>query len=218
MKAPDLTSPRDRILEGACDLFARYGFQAIGLRDLAEHVGIKPGSLYHHIDSKQLLLYELMEDAISELLYCTRLNIKGQRPAHERLDGFIDTFMAFKRCTPSRTHLLSREQINLTHDQAREFNVLKSQYVQILSDIISDVVKVEASSARNLTVAAEVVIGMLFNQGQWVSVTGDHGQYIRAVKRFALGIIAAIDSETALMSTRALAARIPSCQIPLNQL
>ena len=197
MTAPEVKNARDRILEGACELFALYGYQAIGLRDLAEHVGIKPGSLYHHIDSKQSLLYELMEDAISELLYSTRLNLRRKAQAHERLNCFIDTFLAFKSSCASRASLLSREQISLTAEQADEFNGLKNDYIQILSDIIKDLIRVNRLHPATLSMAADAVIGMLFNHAQWLNTEISGNQQNPVLKRFAYGIIATMNSEAA---------------------
>ncbi|UUT20939.1 MULTISPECIES: TetR/AcrR family transcriptional regulator [Pseudomonas] len=197
MTAPDVKNARDRILEGACELFALYGYQAIGLRDLADHVGIKPGSLYHHIDSKQSLLFELMEDAISELLYCTRLNLRRKAQAHDRLNCFIDTFLSFKHSSASRANLLSREQINLTSEQANEFNGLKNEYIQILSDIIKDLIRTNRLPPLTLSMAADAVIGMLFNQAQWLNAEVNGSQQSPVLKRFAYGIIATMNIEAA---------------------
>lgn len=70
---------RDRLLEAASALFASHGYQAIGLRDLASHLGLHAGSLYHHIESKQGLLFELIESSLTDLLYETRQCVKGAR-------------------------------------------------------------------------------------------------------------------------------------------
>ncbi|HDS1733474.1 TetR/AcrR family transcriptional regulator [Pseudomonas sp. BP8] len=197
MTDPNEKSARDRILEGACELFSIHGYQAIGLRDLADHVGIKAGSLYHHIESKQSLLFELMEDAISELLYCTRLNLRRKAQAHERLNCFIDTFLDFKRSSSSRTNLLSREQINLSSEHASQFNSLKNEYIQILSDIIKDLLKINQLSPLTLSMATDAVIGMLFNQAQWLSTEVKSSDHSPVLKRFAYGIVATMNSEAA---------------------
>lgn len=196
MTALDVKSARDRILEGACELFALYGFQAIGLRDLADYVGLKAGSLYHHIESKQSLLYELMEGAISELLYCTRKNLRRKTRAQERLDCFIDTFLSLKGKSASRISMLSREQINLTSEQAHEFSGLKNEYIQILSDIIEDLIKSSPTQPLILAMAADAVIGMLFGQVQWLNSDVSGSQQNPILKRFAHGIIATINFET----------------------
>src|ERR1700754_1516354 len=46
------TSSRDRILEVATKIAQAHGYGGLNLRALAEEVGIKAASLYHHFPSK----------------------------------------------------------------------------------------------------------------------------------------------------------------------
>ncbi|MGA0837535.1 MAG: TetR family transcriptional regulator, partial [Ilumatobacteraceae bacterium] len=45
-------SGRDRILDEAAALFLRHGYEGASLRQLADTVGMKAGSLYYHFASK----------------------------------------------------------------------------------------------------------------------------------------------------------------------
>ena len=56
----DLT--RERILFCAANLFAEKGFTEASMRELAEAVGIKAASLYHHFPSKNAILEHMLED------------------------------------------------------------------------------------------------------------------------------------------------------------
>jgi TetR/AcrR family transcriptional regulator, biofilm operon repressor len=47
---------KERILQAAIDLFAKQGYDAVSMRDLAAAVGIKAASLYKHFASKEELL------------------------------------------------------------------------------------------------------------------------------------------------------------------
>ncbi len=58
----------EEIRSVALELFARRGFQATTLRDIAARVGIQVGSLYNHIESKADLLFEIMETVMLDLL------------------------------------------------------------------------------------------------------------------------------------------------------
>ena len=49
-------------------LFAERGFAQVGMRELALHLGMAAGSLYHHFESKEQLLFELIEELYEELL------------------------------------------------------------------------------------------------------------------------------------------------------
>ena len=51
---------RDEVLRIAGELFARRGFKNTTVRDIADAAGILSGSLYHHFDSKESMVDELL--------------------------------------------------------------------------------------------------------------------------------------------------------------
>jgi len=53
---------RQRILEGAADLFAQQGFTETSIRELAESVGLNPATLYYYFASKNEILEQMLED------------------------------------------------------------------------------------------------------------------------------------------------------------
>jgi AcrR family transcriptional regulator len=57
---------REEILQTAADLFATSGIRA-SMREIADACGILPGSLYHHFDSKEAIVIELVTRYQSEL-------------------------------------------------------------------------------------------------------------------------------------------------------
>src|SRR4051795_2281746 len=52
---------RDELLEIAAQLFAERGFKNTTVRDIADAAGILSGSLYHHFDSKEAMVDELLD-------------------------------------------------------------------------------------------------------------------------------------------------------------
>ncbi|HQZ35820.1 MAG: TetR family transcriptional regulator [Ilumatobacteraceae bacterium] len=46
----------------ATELFAQHGYHAVGMRAIADAVGIRGSSLYHHFPSKTELLYAIAHD------------------------------------------------------------------------------------------------------------------------------------------------------------
>jgi AcrR family transcriptional regulator len=50
---------REEIVQAAARTFARDGYAAVGMRDVAEAVGIRGASLYHHFGSKEEILYAI---------------------------------------------------------------------------------------------------------------------------------------------------------------
>ncbi len=60
-------SRRDELLRIAGALFARRGFKNTTVRDIADAAGILSGSLYHHFDSKESMVDELLSTFQSQL-------------------------------------------------------------------------------------------------------------------------------------------------------
>ncbi len=52
---------RDELLAIAAKLFAERGFKNTTVRDIADAAGILSGSLYHHFDSKEAMVDELLD-------------------------------------------------------------------------------------------------------------------------------------------------------------
>jgi AcrR family transcriptional regulator len=51
---------REDLLELAAKLFAERGYRATTVRDIADSAGILSGSLYHHFDSKESMVDEIL--------------------------------------------------------------------------------------------------------------------------------------------------------------
>jgi AcrR family transcriptional regulator len=58
---------RETILGTAAALFARKGVAATTVRQIADEVGILSGSLYHHFDSKEAMVDEIISSFLRDL-------------------------------------------------------------------------------------------------------------------------------------------------------
>jgi AcrR family transcriptional regulator len=59
---------RSQILRHAATLFARQGYGATTVRQIADAAHMLSGSLYHHFPSKEAMLLDIMEDVIADAL------------------------------------------------------------------------------------------------------------------------------------------------------
>lgn len=62
------TNRLEEVHSAAARLFFEKGYEATSIQDVADAVGILKGSLYYYIDSKEDLLYAVIEDAHANLL------------------------------------------------------------------------------------------------------------------------------------------------------
>ncbi|MBJ9976331.1 TetR/AcrR family transcriptional regulator [Pseudomonas sp. S75] len=162
----DSAHARDRVLTAATRLFAQHGYQAIGLRDLAGHLGVRAGSLYHHIESKQALLFELIESSLTDLLYETRQRLKGLHTPEDRLEGFVLAFITYRQSRPDQLTLLTREAINLDPDQWAQVERLKERYANLLVDIVAEECRLSGPTSLAHAIA-HAVLSLLSGQSHW---------------------------------------------------
>lgn len=59
---------RDEILQAAAQIFSQKGFHATSMQDIAQSVNLQKASLYHHINSKQEILEEVLNKALDLLI------------------------------------------------------------------------------------------------------------------------------------------------------
>jgi len=86
---PTLAGARERILYIAGDLFARQGFFATTTRQIADAVGIRQPSLFHHFASKDAIAAALLEWDLGRAFPQVRAVARAQAPAAVRLYRYL---------------------------------------------------------------------------------------------------------------------------------
>ena len=81
---------RERILEAAVKVFARSGFHATRVSEVAKAAGVADGTIYLYFDSKESLLVSLFEDRVEKLLAFMREELPKKPDAPARLRAVID--------------------------------------------------------------------------------------------------------------------------------
>jgi AcrR family transcriptional regulator len=64
---PEPSKAKRRILTAAAKLFRARGFARCTVRELADEVGILSGSLFHHVKSKDEILFAVMQEVITDM-------------------------------------------------------------------------------------------------------------------------------------------------------
>jgi TetR/AcrR family transcriptional regulator len=103
---------KGEILVEATRLFAERGYEGASMGDLAERVGLRKASLFHHFPSKDVLyatvLTELMDNVRAALL--TAAAAEGSYA--ERLDAMTDAVTTTLGAQPHAARLLVREALD----------------------------------------------------------------------------------------------------------
>lgn len=81
------------IRERAAQLFAQRGYHATSIQDICEAVGLGRGALYHHIRSKEQLLFEISTLGLDELFELSFAIADQPLTASEKLRKLSRTLM-----------------------------------------------------------------------------------------------------------------------------
>lgn len=83
------TGRRAELLRIAADLFATKGFKNTTVRDIADAAGILSGSLYHHFDSKESMIDEILSTFQEELFGAYTEIIAGSADPRAKLEAAV---------------------------------------------------------------------------------------------------------------------------------
>lgn len=81
---------RDRILDAATELFAAQGFHGTSVAEISARADIKTGALYHHIKSKEELLWEILRGYTGKALAAATAVTSGAGGPVDKLGALID--------------------------------------------------------------------------------------------------------------------------------
>jgi TetR/AcrR family fatty acid metabolism transcriptional regulator len=84
------TDKRERILKAAVKVFARSGFYATRVSEIAKAAGVADGTIYLYFKSKDELLVSLFEDRVSKLLAFMQEAVPKLPSPPERLRAVIN--------------------------------------------------------------------------------------------------------------------------------
>lgn len=129
-------STRQLLRQVAQELFAEHGFQAVSLRQLAAGMGMQVGSLYHHIDSKQELLFELIQAHEADLLALLRKDLPRRAQGLAQLEAYVRLCLQFN-CLHDQRHTLARLEFrSLGAEQQRSITQLRKAHAELLEELL----------------------------------------------------------------------------------
>ncbi len=76
---------RERLLEVAAQVFSEQGYRGSSMQDLADGLGILKGSIYAHIESKEDLLFEIVDRGADRFINRLRAVASEDAPAPTKL-------------------------------------------------------------------------------------------------------------------------------------
>ena len=153
------TGPLVRV--AALRLFARDGYAAVSMRQIAAEVGVQAGALYRYTPDKQSLLFELMHFHMEELLAAWR-EVRPEGFPLDRLDAFVRFHIYHHMDRAEAVFISYMELRNLMPENFVIIEGMRAEYERVLEDIL---VECGADTSDKLTTLA--VLAMLTGVNTW---------------------------------------------------
>ncbi|HEY0590750.1 MAG TPA: TetR/AcrR family transcriptional regulator [Thermoanaerobaculia bacterium] len=108
MSDPDST-PRERVLAAASDIFARSGYDGARVEEIAERAGVNKAMIYYHVGDKSEIYATVLAQRADSLFRDLGDAIAKQRGPEEKLRAAIETVARAATTNPHFAPMMLRE-------------------------------------------------------------------------------------------------------------
>jgi len=161
----DITGPRLR--EVALRLFARDGFAAVSMRQIAAEVGVQAGALYLYTADKQSLLFDLMKGHMDSLLAAWAEMPPPVGDACAQLEHFARFHISFHAERADAVFIAYMELRNLTPENFAVIEGLRKRYEIELEAILQRGQEEGTLNVPDTKLAVMALIAMLTGVNTW---------------------------------------------------
>ena len=163
----ETTGPKVR--DAALQLFARHGFAAVSMRQIAKEVGVQAGALYLYTPDKQSLLFELMRYHMDHLL--SHWQVPDGAPL-DQLEAFCRHHIRYHLDRPELVFIAYMELRNLSSENFTEIEAVRRKYEDSLETILKAGQQQGLFTIADTKIATLAVIAMLNGVMTWYRAGG----------------------------------------------
>jgi len=164
------------IREAAVELIATHGFEAFNLRELAARCGIKAGSLYNHIQSKEGLLKTLLEGIMIDLLKEFDEQVAPIEDPLEQMRAAVRLHILFHTRRRMEVIIGNTELRSLTPESYQVITALRDRYENQLRRIIAKGAADGVFHVPDAKITSFAIIAALTGVGYWYRPNGSLSQ------------------------------------------
>lgn len=157
---------RDEVIDAAARIFHAKGYAAASIQDVADELGILKGSLYHYIDSKQDLLFAIIEESHRRTMEELEqwLTLKGGTLV--RLRAFLHGQVLTYCRNVQRVGVFLQDLRSLSEEQQARILAERDRYDRVVRDLIR---AGQEEGVIDREVDAKLAAMAIFGMLNWIS-------------------------------------------------
>ena len=123
------TDGKIRIIEAARRVISKNGIAGSTMRGIAEEAGLSTGAIYHYYSSKEQVLYDVMDESLSESSRIAEESRRGEATKEELIDEIYKNILKrFEKKDENRVHFYLAQEAILGDNELKD--KLKEKYKQ----------------------------------------------------------------------------------------
>lgn len=132
---------RAEVLATAERMFADRGFHATSVRDIAEALNIKAGSLYAHIEAKEGLLWSIVTSAADRFFAAVEPIVQSDLVPLEKLRRVIAAHVGVITTSAASASVYTTQWRHLSEPRRSEFSARRNAYEQMVRGLVRDCIR-----------------------------------------------------------------------------
>lgn len=124
------------ILTQAAALFSAQGYMRSSIADLADACQLSRGALYHYFDSKEAILFAILDAHIREMIARVEAAVSEGGSTLAQFRNVIRTIVEVNAKSPHEQRVLIHDLSFLNEDEQQLLKNLERQLVDILTDLL----------------------------------------------------------------------------------
>ena len=155
------------VRDAALQLFARQGYAAVSMRQIAGEVGVQASALYNHFPTKQDLLASLMSSHMVALIAEWEQHHREFANPAAALEGFVRFHIRYHAERADEVFISYMELRNLEGQNFRAVEKLRQDYERHLRAILEEGQAQGSFMITDIPVTAMAIIAMLTGVTTW---------------------------------------------------
>jgi AcrR family transcriptional regulator len=166
---------RDEIFEAIAKLFKEKGFYNTSIKDISEKVGLKGGSLYYHIKSKEDALFKICEDAINTLLARLETIVEADDAPETKLKNIVENHIDYFTNNFYKTSVFLIETKALGDNYQKMYTEKRDRFESHIRNVLREGIRKGVFRKNDVKLMTFAILGMLNWMVIWYNPEGKWG-------------------------------------------
>jgi AcrR family transcriptional regulator len=160
------------ILRDAARLFATRGYERSSIGDLVEACGLSRGAIYHYFDSKEAILFAMLDSLVRSLLAQLEQAVaRGGTPLY-KFEQVIEAFVEHNARSPEEQIVLLNDLGALGAEEQRQIVQTERKIVELVGKVLSSIDETKKMNRKNARVYTMMLFGMINYTYTWYDANG----------------------------------------------